>query len=47
MLLDKHGRVSRAEKLTIILVLWLLELFAIGIFYDSDKNDDEEETEDD
>ena len=34
MLCDKHDSVSRAEKLTIILVLLMLELFAIGLFYD-------------
>ena len=43
MLCDKHGAVSRADKLTIMLVLLMLELFAIGLFYDSDRNPDEEE----
>ena len=47
MLCDKHSAVSRAEKLTIILVLLMLELFAIGLFYDADRNPDEEEQEED
>ena len=47
MLFVKHGLVSRAERLTIVLVLLMCELFAIGVFYDSDRNPDEEETEDD
>ena len=47
MLCDKHGAVSRADKLTIMLVLLMLELFAIGLFYDSDRNPDEEEKQDD
>ena len=46
MLFVKHGLVSRAERLTIVLVLLMCELFAIGLFYDSDRNPDEEETED-
>ena len=47
MLFVKHGLVSRAEKLTIILVLLMTELFAIGLFYDSGRNPDTEETEED
>ena len=47
MLFVKHGLVSRAERLTIVLVLLMTELFAIGLFYDSDRDPDKEETEDD
>jgi len=37
MLFDREGAVSRAEKLTIILVKLMLKLFAIGLFYDRDR----------
>ena len=47
MLFDKHGEVRRAEKLTIVLVWLMLRLYAIGLFYDSDLDPDEQENEDD
>ena len=37
MLCDRYSAVSRAEKLTIILVQLMLELFTIGLFYDNDR----------
>ena len=45
MMFAKDGPLTRSEKLTIILVVVLLKLFAIGLFYDTDRDPDEEETE--
>ena len=36
----KEGPMTRSEKLTIILVIVMLKLFAIGLFYDTDRNPD-------
>ena len=47
MIFVKHAPTTRAEKLNMILVLLMLKLFATGLFYDADRNLEEEGDEED
>jgi len=45
MMFGTEGPITRSEKLTIMLVIIMLKLFAIGLFYDKDRDPEVEETE--
>ena len=42
LFLSKNQQMTKVEKLTILLVLIMVELFTIGLFYDTDRTQNQE-----